>query len=321
MRVAGPHLLILLLIAASATAQITPPLSDEGYLVTSDGCRLYVAEYGTGPRAVIVLHGGWGAEHSYLFGALAGLDTTQYRFILYDQRGSLRSACADSSITVARMVQDLDELRASLRQSKLILFGHSMGTRLAMAYLTAYPDRVRGLVLVGAVQPGELADSDPQERARSDSLAQAFLHRPEIAAQLKREGLDGDSAALDWRQRTYVWRLRDFAGANIYHIERWREVRGGKAFYNPSVGRAIDRIPTSVDFRPALTRLSCVTQVINGDHDYLDMGGGKWQHQVHDLGHIALTLLPEAGHAAWIDQPKLFRQAVAHALSRVAACP
>jgi len=314
------RLLLLLFIAGPTEAQI-PRLSDEWYLVTTDGCRLYIAEYGRGPQVVILLHGGWGAEHSYLFRALAGLDTTKYRFVLYDQRGSLRSPCADSYISLARMIQDLDDLRASLHEPKVILLGHSMGTFLAMAYLDRHPDRVRGLILTGAVQPGEPPSGDPREQQRSDSLAQAFLHRPEIAAQLKREGLERDSTALDWRERTHLWRIRDFAGANIYHIERWREVRGGKIFYNPSVGRAIDRTATPVDFRPALRRSNCMTQVINGDHDYLDMEGLQWRRQVHDTERIALTILPRAGHAAWIDQPALFRRAVARALSQIALCP
>lgn len=34
-----------------------------------DGCTNYVAEFGTGVP-LVVLHGGWGAEHSYMVGAV-----------------------------------------------------------------------------------------------------------------------------------------------------------------------------------------------------------------------------------------------------------
>lgn len=35
----------------------------EWYLAAGEGCRLYVREFGVGDT-VVVLHGGWGAEHS-----------------------------------------------------------------------------------------------------------------------------------------------------------------------------------------------------------------------------------------------------------------
>ena len=46
-------------------------------------------EFGTGKDTVLVLHGGFGAEHSYMLTALRPLEK-QYHFVLYDQRGSLR---------------------------------------------------------------------------------------------------------------------------------------------------------------------------------------------------------------------------------------
>lgn len=298
-------------------------ISDEWYLDTSDHCRLYVADYGTGPHTAIVLHGGWGAEHSYLLEALAGLGD-QFHFVLYDQRGSLRSPCPDSTISVARMVQDLEELRQSLGETKVILVGHSMGSYLAMAYLDAHADHLRGMVLLGAVQPRRArspADGPLwAETLQSDSLAQAFAMRPEVAAQLHQEGLDRSESALSGLQRTQLWRLRDVAAMNIYHIERWREVRGGRAFFNPAVSRAIIRSPAPGDFRIALARFACRIQVILGDHDLIDMGGLMWQRRAQELGNIDLLILPDAGHLAWIDQPELFRTSLAAGLDRIAAC-
>src|SRR5205085_12696322 len=77
----------------------------------------------------------------------------RYRFVLYDQRGSLRSPAPDSSITLAAMVADLDQLRHDLGLQRVTLLGHSMGNTLAYAYLAAHPDRVRGLVLMDPLLP------------------------------------------------------------------------------------------------------------------------------------------------------------------------
>jgi pimeloyl-ACP methyl ester carboxylesterase len=322
-----PFLLLLvavILTPSAVAAQAPVSIGDEWYLDTSDHCRLYVAEYGTGPLTAIVLHGGWGAEHSYLLDALAGLGD-RFHFVLYDQRGSLRSPCPESGITVARMVADLDELRASLGESRAILLGHSMGTYLAMAYLAAHPDRVRGLVLLGAVQPQRIrsAADGPLWPAllHSDSLLRVFQDRPEVAAQLHREALDRDEKLLTAWDRTHLWRIRDVAALNIYHIERWRLVRGGRAFFNPAVSRAILRAPAPSDFRRDLARSGCRVQVILGDHDRVDMGGLMWQRQAREIRNLDLMILSEAGHLAWIDQPGRFRDSLAVALDRVSGCP
>src|SRR5687768_9685396 len=79
----------------------------EWYLPTGDGCRLFVQEYGTGRDTVIVVHGGFGAEHSYLLDAFRGLEE-RFHFVFYDQRGSLRSPCPDSLISVAAHIRDVE---------------------------------------------------------------------------------------------------------------------------------------------------------------------------------------------------------------------
>src|SRR5688500_18109892 len=77
--------------AEGARAAPLPPL-DDWFLSTgswADDPQLYVREVGSG-RPVVMLHGGWGAEHAGLVEAIKGLESG-FRFIFYDQRGSLRS--------------------------------------------------------------------------------------------------------------------------------------------------------------------------------------------------------------------------------------
>jgi len=53
----------ILLTSSPTSAQLAGG-QPEWYLPVTDGCRLFVKEYGHGTDTVIVLHGGWGAEHS-----------------------------------------------------------------------------------------------------------------------------------------------------------------------------------------------------------------------------------------------------------------
>ncbi|MEQ0563607.1 alpha/beta hydrolase [Amycolatopsis sp. NEAU-NG30] len=58
------------------------------------------------------------------------------------------------------VVRDLDVLRAALGDEKLTYLGYSYGTQIGAAYAEAYPDRVRALLLDGAIDPAQsLVDS------------------------------------------------------------------------------------------------------------------------------------------------------------------
>jgi pimeloyl-ACP methyl ester carboxylesterase len=58
-----------------------------------------------------------------------------------------------ANVGTASVVQDLDALRAALGDNKLTYLGYSYGTFIGTAYAEKYPDRVRAMVLDGAVNP------------------------------------------------------------------------------------------------------------------------------------------------------------------------
>ncbi|MDQ4129626.1 MAG: alpha/beta hydrolase, partial [Actinomycetota bacterium] len=56
-------------------------------------------------------------------------------------------------VSTADVARDLDLLRAALGDAKLTYVGYSYGTFIGSSYAALYPDRVRALVLDGAVDP------------------------------------------------------------------------------------------------------------------------------------------------------------------------
>lgn len=239
----------------------------DSYLPVADGCRLFVKELGDsrGPTA-IVLHGGFGAEHSYLLEAVGTL-AKSYRLVLFDQRGSLRSPCAADAISIQKHLDEIESLTADLNLGKVVLIGHSRGAYLALAY-QQHPAKVAGLVLLGP--PSLKTPSDPDDVAllkKSDDAARAFLQRPAIMLQLKREGLEASGETLTSRQKSFAWRIR-LAGANVYHVERWRQVKGGQAFFSQTSGNtAAKSLPASWDFTDGLRSTACPVAVILGSRD------------------------------------------------------
>jgi len=315
-------LIAVLAATAPLTAQdrvgplaLTAPGADEWYLRAPDTVSLYVREFGTG-ETVIVLHGGWGMDHGYMLPAVRGLDNVAH-FVFYDQRGSMRSPAPAGKISVEKHVQDLELLRQRLGADRVTILAHSMGTFLAQSYLQAHPDHVKGLILAGAIAP--LKDSTHNPLGASNRIGDSLSKRAEVDAQLRTLGLLGKTPLTD-QEQTRAWRVR-FAGVNVYHVERWREMEGGQVFYNTAAANAASRsMPTQWNFIPALRAHSCALYVVIGAQDYVDFGAKQWRDVATLLPNLQLRVLPDAGHASWIDQPDLFRHTVADAIRDAARC-
>jgi predicted alpha/beta-fold hydrolase len=137
-------LILFMLLSFETRAQ----KGEEWYLFTPDKINLYLYEFGKGDT-ILVLHGGFGAEHSYMVEALKPLEK-KFHFVLFDQRGSLRSPAPDSVLTFDKLLDDVETIRMALKLKKVKLVAHSMGTRIAMAYANKFPQNVESLVLVSS---------------------------------------------------------------------------------------------------------------------------------------------------------------------------
>jgi proline iminopeptidase len=98
---------------------------------------------------VIFLHGGPGAgatpTHRRFF------DPTNYRIIVFDQRGAGRSTPLGelTDNTTRHLVADIEQLRRHFGIESWVVFGGSWGSTLALAYAQAHPTRCRALILRG----------------------------------------------------------------------------------------------------------------------------------------------------------------------------
>lgn len=158
-----------LTLVAADRAPSTPPMAPDarGPHETWElptGSQLAVwSTPGVGTRRatpVVHLHGGPGMytpstrfADGDVFRA-AGFDT-----IYYDQAGGgASSRLSPADYTVERAVADLEAVRERLGTDRIVLWGTSWGTALAMAYADKHPDNVAGLVLTS---PGPFPGTDP----------------------------------------------------------------------------------------------------------------------------------------------------------------
>ncbi|HEU4658689.1 MAG TPA: alpha/beta fold hydrolase [Capillimicrobium sp.] len=190
--IGGPLLVGLALLASSPTASaafaeracgsrgflcstVTAPLEASGAIAGSVRLavrRLPAATTPT-PAAFVVVLGGPGQAGTPLADELAdavGAVRGPRDLVVYDERGSGRSGplrCRTTSVrgcarelgrrrgayTTAADVADLEAIRAAGGYERLTLYATSYGTKVALQYAAAHPDRVERLVLDSIVTP------------------------------------------------------------------------------------------------------------------------------------------------------------------------
>ena len=293
-------------------------VEERWYLPTADGCVLFVREQGNG-SPIVVLHGGPGHSHDLLLGAFDALQS-QFRFVFYDQRGTLYSPCDISSVSFSANIQDLELIRKELHIDQLTLVAHSAGSLLALGYMEEFPDRVKNAVLIGS----------PAFRFPRDEevdLGDPIMHSPEvdkvieekIRRQMKIEGLPEATdprsiGSLPPKKRSMAATII-FAANFLHNVGRWRELRGAGIFHNPETeAKTGSTIPSPWDFSDSLRNSNGRVTVINGNRDHR-ININLWQHVHSEVPQLKYIELSDAGHASWIDQPGEFENVLREALN------
>jgi proline-specific peptidase len=258
----------------------------------------------------VVLHGGWGAEHSYLINAFTPF-ANKYHFIFYDQRGSLRSPCPDSLISLDNHIEDVEQIRKSTGQQKVFLIGHSIGGFLGMSYLKKYPNHVRGMILIASA-PAKGTIKQLTEDMQAPALKR--WERREVIDTLKANGLNIDEWSTYVGKRNSTTHRITFAALNMHYIKNWRKLQGAFYWQEKPAEMAAQSTPQEWDFTEDLKKTNFLITVIHGDDDYLPIDYHKaW---IPNVPNATLKIIEATGHLSWIDQPELFGQFFLEGLSK-----
>src|SRR2546425_6311183 len=116
--------------------------------VVVDGTRIRYIDAGRGP-SVVFLHG-LGASMYAWRKTLSAVRAAGYRVVAFDNRGFGFSDKPPHGYDNAAYARLLAAFMDSLHVADAVLVGHSMGGAIAAEAAIAWPDRVRGLVLIGS---------------------------------------------------------------------------------------------------------------------------------------------------------------------------
>jgi proline iminopeptidase len=257
-------------------------------------CQLYCEQEGQG-TPLALLHGGPGATH-HDFHPFFSQAKNFARVIYYDQRGcGLSDYRPGKGYTVDQAVDDLEHLRQALQIDQWVVLGHSYGGLLAQCYATKYPDKLRGLVLVGASTglPIDSSSRDDQfisrqEREKMDEIrATPGLS---LAQNLYNLHLNGD-----WKRQSYSRPSRE----RIAQMVLYEWVHDGS--FRSSMGPSISK----VDLEGIFTQCPIPTLLLEGKWD-MSWGENKAHlfHQNHPRSR--LVIFEESAHCPFEDEPERF---------------
>jgi alpha-beta hydrolase superfamily lysophospholipase len=238
---------------------------DERMFVDAHDVEVFTRWWTTdAPRGVVLISHG-ASEHSGRYDRFAkALNAAGFAAVALDHRGHGHTASSTEPGMMGSgggdaVVDDLHELRAAARSEigarvPIFLFGHSMGSLIALAYLTRHADGLAGGVLCGF--PASLDDA-ASVAALLDGFADAGLRDQPV------ESLLADyNTAFEPARTGFDWLSRDAAEVDRYIAD---PMCGDD---NPlTYGYLIDLFDVLAAAREKLASITCPVFVIAGDRD------------------------------------------------------
>jgi proline iminopeptidase len=304
-------LLLSLLLAAPASA--APDAAREGYVRADDGTRLFYRIEGSGPRTLVVVHGGPGFSLESVRADLAPL-AAHRRVIYYDQRGNGRSSLIDdpAALAVSRHIADLEAIRRHFGLERMVLLGNSWGGLLISAYAAAHPDRIERMILDAPAPP-----TLDYMREMNDRVSARAAERMSAAEQRRFGEIFQTRAWLSAPDPVAV--CTDFGHLffRVYAFDPAVTVlsRGTLCFGPPAVVRrslwvneAILRSLGEFDLRPAVRRVTAPVLVLHGTADVVPLAGSRdW---AASYPNARLLVMQRSGHLMHLEEPDAFFAAV-----------
>ncbi len=264
-----------------------------------DGLALNVELTGDGPP-VVLLHGFTGAATGW--GSLARMLAPEFTTLAVDivGHGASDAPGGVERYVMARCVDDLAALLPELGYQRACWLGYSMGGRVALQVAVRRPDVVSAVVLEGAT-PGLSDAEERDERVAADEA---------LADRIEAEGVE--AFVGEWEA------LPLFASQAALPARTREAVRAGR-LANRAVGLANSLRGAGTGAQePLHDRLSEVrvpALLLAGalDEKFAEIG----RKMAGALPDATMQLIDGAGHAAHIERPEAFGEAVLAFLRRV----
>jgi len=246
-----------------------------------NGVRLYYESHGEG-LPLVFAHGGGGNLLQWTY--QVPHFSKRYRVITFDNRGHGRSESPEKGYSMEVFSEDIRGLLDTLSLERVVLIGLTMGAMTALRFALDHPDRLLGLVLVGASEGGR----DVMRERFEMSARIAESHGMEMLA-------EGFCSVVfsPWFQEE----KSDFvAGCK----------RAMQAASPQGYARSIRALANRPPLKERLGEIEAKTLVVVGKDDVTEFPLEDADLYAKGIPGARLVKIDKAGHLACIEQPEMF---------------
>lgn len=115
------------------------------FITLPNGVQTYYERFGSGTPIVFIHPPGMGHVTFHYQRPLS----RRYEILLYDLRGNGKSSTINEVVTIRALCDDLNFLLESLSINEVYICGYSNGGSIAQEFAITYPDKVKGVILIG----------------------------------------------------------------------------------------------------------------------------------------------------------------------------
>jgi pimeloyl-ACP methyl ester carboxylesterase len=247
-----------------------------------NGINVYFEDHGAG-FPVVLMHG-YASSSRMWQGQIEPLES-RYRIVTWDMRGHGQTDSPErqEDYSEAAIVADLRQLLAHLGIHRAVIGGLSLGGYMSLAFNLAHPEMVHALVL---------CDTGP--------------------------GYRNDQAREGWNQSAYR-RAGAFEQRGLEALGQGAEVQAASATHRSAAGlaKAARGMLAQFDSRviEGLERIQVPTLLIVGANDTPFLNATDYM--TNKIPGARKVVIADAGHAANIDQPEAFNEALLRFLDEV----
>jgi len=276
----------------------------------SDGLSLHVLLWSQEGVPFVMLHG-FGNE-AHIFDDFAPQLAPHYRTLAIDLRGHGESDHdREGRYGYDSHVRDLEAITTALGIERLVLLGHSFGSRVATLFAAAHPECLAGLVIVDAgpeLDPRGTTRIQMEVAGRTTDGAGgdgSFANRAEYEQLLAHNYPAATPAAIQ-RMARYELRARE-DGRFVRKLDPgFHAGRGGLT----QEEAAQQERETTRRLWEALAKIACPSLVVRGAASDV-LAADVADRMVEEvLANGQLAVVPQSGHSVMTDNPEGFAKAV-----------
>ena len=262
------------------------------FFTTTDGCKLYYEEHGTGEH-LLFIHG-WSCNAGFFEKQIAHF-SKKYHVIVYDLRGhgrSDRGEATERNMTLTRFAEDLYELIEGLRLDKVHLVGWSMGTSTLFAYVRKYGCKYANKLCMIDMTPKLLIDDEWKLGTFG-----TFTHKDNLDF-LAMIAKDWDAAAAYFIPTIFALGFSEES-----ELFKWTLAEAKKN--SPHVMICMWIAMSSEDFRPVLADITAPTLLAYGGDGVLHFKA-HGEYMAEHIKNSKLVFFKGCGHSPFLEDPDGF---------------